>query len=155
MLYEIPPAELPALLPCILALSAHHNRVSLHHKGSYPTNPPEKTMERFAHALGDGSSKIAVVRVDDTQVCATQVVGFCKIDLTPPVGKLDWLVVLEEFRGRGYGTALMDWAMAAFREAGIAQVELKVVAGNDAAVRLYEKYGFQLNAYILRRTEKL
>ncbi len=147
MLTEISPHEIPALLPCILALSEHHNRVSLHHKGSYPTNPPETTMERFAKALADGSSRIAAIQVDNA------IVGFCKIDLTPPVGKLDWLVVLEKFRARGYGTALMDWAMAAFREAGIGQIELKVVAGNDGAMRLYEKYGFQLNACILRRTE--
>ena len=43
----------------------------------------------------------------------------------------------------------MDWAMQVFRQRGINSIEVKVVAGNDA-IRLYEKYGFQLNAQILR-----
>ncbi len=147
MLREILPAELPSLLPCVVALSDHHNRVSLYHKGSYPTNPPTMTLDRFSKELSAGTTHIAVVEREGT------IVGFCKIDITPPTGKLDWLIVLEEYRGHGYGTLLMDWAMEAFRQAGISQVELKVVAGNDSAVRLYEKYGFRLNAYILRKTD--
>ena len=54
-----------------------------------------------------------------------------------------------EHRGRGCGTALMDWAMQVFRQRGINSIEVKVAAGNDA-IRLDEKYGFQLNAQILR-----
>ena len=55
------------------------------------------------------------------------VVGFCKIDICGYVGKLDYLVVLKEYRGKGYG---------------------KVVDGNEA-IHLYEKYGFKMNAHIL------
>ena len=43
----------------------------------------------------------------------------------------------------------MDWAMQTFRQQGVKRMEAKVVAGNDA-IRLYEKYGFQINANILR-----
>ena len=43
----------------------------------------------------------------------------------------------------------MDWAMQVFRQRGINSIEVKVVAGNDA-IRLDEKYGFQLSAQILR-----
>lgn len=32
---------------------------------------------------------------------------------------------------------------------GVKSIEVKVVAGNDA-IRLYEKYGFQINAHILK-----
>ena len=43
----------------------------------------------------------------------------------------------------------MDWAMQPFRSKGVKSIEVKVVAGNDA-IRLYEKYGFQINAHILK-----
>ncbi len=147
MIREINIEEISKLYECVKALSEHHNRVSLYHKGSYPTRPYEKTLEKFVADITSGGSKIAVIEDGEN------VIGFSKIDLDTDCGKLDYLVVLEAYRGRGYGGALMDWAMAAFRAAGIGQIELKVVAGNDA-VRLYEKYGFRLNAQILRWTEE-
>ena len=68
------------------------------------------------------------------------VVGFCKIDICSNVGKPDYLVVLKEYRGKGYGKALMDWAMSYFDRNGVHHIEVKVVD---------EKYGFKMNAHIL------
>jgi len=58
------------------------------------------------------------------------------------------LVVLQEYRGRGFGNQLMDWAMNTFRNYRIKHIEVKVIDGNDA-IHLYEKYGFRMNAHIL------
>ena len=81
------------------------------------------------------------------------IAGFCKVDLHGDgTGKLDYLVVLPQCRGRKYGKALMDWAMAVFSGSGVRKIEVKVVDGNDA-VHLYEKYGFRMNAHILVRGE--
>lgn len=77
------------------------------------------------------------------------IIGFCKVDAAAGSGKIDYLVVLPEHRGRGCGTGLMDWAMQVFRQRGINSIEVKVAAGNDA-IRLDEKYGFQRSAQILR-----
>lgn len=77
-----------------------------------------------------------------------EVIGFCKIDTERDEGKLDYLVVLQGYRGNGYGRALMDWAMEQFRESGIRYIEVRVVDGNEA-IHLYEKYGFKMNAHIL------
>ena len=63
-------------------------------------------------------------------------------------GKLDYLVVLPEARGKGYGRQLMDWAMQAFEDSSVHRIAVKVIDGN-AAIHLYEKYGFQINAHIL------
>ena len=83
----------------------------------------------------------------------TEIAGFAKVDLDGKKGKLDYLVVLEEYRGRGYGKMLMDWAMAAFRENGVAEIEVKVVDRNPA-IHLYEAYGFRMNAHILMKKEE-
>ena len=137
--------EIPKLYECVKALSEYHNEVSLYHKGSYPTKPYEETLEKFARDHASGTSEFAVIEDGG------EIAGFGKIDLAPDGGKLDYLIVLEKYRGKGYGGALMDWAMARFRDAGIRKIEVKVVAGNEA-IHLYEKYGFKINAHILRYT---
>ncbi|MBQ8966706.1 GNAT family N-acetyltransferase [Ruminococcus sp.] len=78
-----------------------------------------------------------------------KIAGFCKVDTDKSVGVLEYLVVLEEFRGIGYGGELIEWALSKFAELGIHDIDVKVADGNKA-VTLYEKYGFKMNAHILR-----
>ena len=139
---ELFPQETDKLLECLQDLSAHHNEVSLHFRGRYPSRPYEQTLAMFSQALLQGRSKIAVAEDED------RIVGFCKIDLEEIKGKLDYLVALRRSRGKGYGKALMDWAMHTFQTHHTEQIEVKVVAGNDA-LHLYEKYGFQVSAHVL------
>lgn len=141
---ELTAAEVPALSGCLQALADHHDRVSVHFPGSYPSHPYEVTLTSFAQALAQGTSRIAVAEAEG------EIVGFCKADLGDGSGKLDYLAVLPAFRGRGYGGALMDWAMEIFRRGRVRRVEVKVVDGNDA-IHLYERYGFRMNAHLLVR----
>ena len=67
---------------------------------------------------------------------------------------LEDLFVLPEYRGKGYGAQLMEWALNRFNELGLHDVDVKVADGNDA-ISLYEKYGFQMNAHILRLSRSL
>ena len=140
---EIDETEVHRLSGCLTALAAHHNAVSVNFKGSYPSKPDSITMANFVDVLRAGTARIAVKEIGQA------VVGFCKVDIRENRGTLDYLAVLPEYRGNGYGSALMDWAMAVCRENGVAQIEVKVVDGNPA-IRLYEKYGFRMNAHILR-----
>lgn len=146
-LREIETNEVDRLYSLVAALSEHHNQVSVNFKGIYPSRPYEETLKAFGENLENGKSRIAVVETDD------RIAGFCKVDINGKKGKLDYLAVLPEYRGNGYGTMLMDWAMAQFRENFVKQVEVKVVDGNDA-IHLYEKYGFKMNAHLLWYTEE-
>ena len=67
-------------------------------------------------------------------------------------GKLDYLVVLQEYRKQGFGKQFMEWAMETFCKNNITHIEVKVVDGNDA-IHLYEKYGFKINSHILWHCE--
>ena len=127
--------EVYKLTDCLSALAEHHNTVSLHFSGTYPSRPYEQTIEMFSAALKNGSSQIAVIEEHGS------IVGFCKLDFSAASGKIDYLIVLPEYRGKGCGTALMDWAMHGFRQKGVKSIEVKVIAGNNA-IQLYEKYGF-------------
>ena len=141
-LREIDAGETSALLECITQLSEHHNRISVNFKGSFPRRPYKETIRDFTDSMKRNESLIAVVEEPN------KVVGFCKIDIADNTGKLDYLVVLQEYRGKGCGRQLMDWAMTVFKEHHISHIDVKVVDGNDA-IHFYEKYGFRTKSHIL------
>ena len=62
------------------------------------------------------------------------------------------IAVLEEARGRGFGTALMtaaeNWAV----ERGARLVVLDTSARNTDAVRLYERLGYEVSGLFLRKS---
>ena len=139
---EIGSEEVSGLKNCLEELAEHHNRVSVNFKGCYPKQPFEETLMRFASDVETGRSSIAVMEADD------RVFGFCKINYGDAVGVLEYLIVSENYRGKGYGAQLMGWALSRFEELGIHDIDVKVADGNDA-IFLYEKYGFKMNAHIL------
>lgn len=58
--------------------------------------------------------------------------------------EIDDLVVAKEFQGRGFGTALLRFAVARMQHAGIEPIQLHVADWNRNAVALYLKNGFQI-----------
>lgn len=135
--------EVYRLEECLNALAEHHNEVSKNFKGAYPKKPVEKTLASFEKDIESGRSRIEVIEEDG------RILGFCKIDLEGSEGKVDYLIVLKETRGKGFGKILLDRAMEIFREKGISMIEVRVVDGNDA-IGFYEKQGFRINSHILR-----
>ena len=51
--------------------------------------------------------------------------------------------VLQEYWGMGIGRMLTDASIDCARQAGYTQLELEVVAGNERAVSLYRRAGFE------------
>ncbi len=146
-LREITAAETDRLRECLVQLSVHHNEVSSHFGGCYPSRPYEETLRLFADSLARGASRIAVMEEEG------RIAGFCRVDIPGDgSGCLSHLVALPHCRGRGWGARLMDWAMAVFHESGVRTVEVEVIAGNPA-LRFYERCGFQMNAHLLWRRD--
>lgn len=139
---EINPNETEKLYDCLEALAKHHNQVSVFFKGDYPQIPSEQKIVQFGKELAEGRSRIAVIENEH------KVIGFCKINTDGSRGIVEYLVVLDQERGKGYGAAFMDWALNAFRKLGINEIDVKVVYGNEA-IRFYEKYGFRERSVIL------
>jgi len=75
------------------------------------------------------------------------VVGWCDIVAPLPwpgfghVGRLG-MGLLPAWRGKGWGSRLMEAALADCPRRGFSRIELDVYAHNTAAIALYEKYGF-------------
>jgi ribosomal protein S18 acetylase RimI-like enzyme len=59
------------------------------------------------------------------------------------VGEIESVGVLPGLRNRGIGTALMDRLEAELRADGVHDLMLGVLAGNDKAIRLYERRGYR------------
>lgn len=144
---EIKQSETDKLSACLSALADYHNAVSVNFKGCYPGRPIADTLASFAGQLAAGTSRIAVI--EDAEA----IIGFCKIDLQKGSGNLDYLIVLPDSRGCGYGSMLMDWAMEQFRANQIEKIEVRVVDGNPA-MHFYEKYGFAVKSHILGITKE-
>ena len=130
---ELGSLEVYRLEECLKALAEYHNHTSANFKGHFPKKPYEETLASFEKDV-DSEDRI---------------LGFCKADITGREGTIDYLIVLSESRGKGYGEALLDWALNIFRNRKVTRIEVKVVDGNDA-IRFYEKHGFQIVSHILR-----
>ncbi|MDH3452884.1 MAG: GNAT family N-acetyltransferase [Gammaproteobacteria bacterium] len=59
------------------------------------------------------------------------------------------LVVLEQFRSQGIGTALLAQAKKHARDAGVHWLRINVLAGNPAAAALYRRCGFRDREIVL------
>ena len=57
------------------------------------------------------------------------------------------LMVAAGARRRGIGTALLDAAVDWARHAGVRKLELHVFPWNEAAIKLYERFGFVQEGY--------
>lgn len=65
-----------------------------------------------------------------------------------PLGRLwmDRLLIDEAFQGKGYGKAAFQALLERLnQEYGRKKIYLSVIEGNDAAIALYQKFGFQFN----------
>jgi len=67
--------------------------------------------------------------------------GITKLGLMKK-GHIVSLAVLEKYRRRGIGTALMKAALEGLKNYGVKEVYLEVRVSNTPAIRLYEKLGF-------------
>ncbi len=67
------------------------------------------------------------------------------------VATIELLVVNPEYGEQGIGTLLLENLMDAFRRAGTDMIMLTCPVKAEQARRLYEKLGFKVNAYHLRK----
>lgn len=59
------------------------------------------------------------------------------------VGKILFLIVDEKFRSQGWGRRLLDYGVQELKKMGAIRVELVTRTSNEAAQRLYKRYGFK------------
>lgn len=82
------------------------------------------------------------------------VIGFCAYAIVNNLwqeGRISYLyamVVDESYRGKGYGTQLIQTAIEKSRQQGLKRVELDSGFQREQAHQFYEKLGFEKRAYL-------
>ena len=83
-----------------------------------------------------------------------EIAGFCVAQITDdgdePFGMLCDVLVKEEYRGRGVGTALVNRAIEWLRSKGIKDIYLESGLNNHAAHEYFERHGFQPISHIFK-----
>lgn len=100
----------------------------------------ERRRAALESALTDEAWTVLVAQAASGE--GSQVVGEVAVNLAPyGVANLSMLL-LDGWRGRGIGTALLDAAIECARAAGAHKVALEVWPHNEPALRLYRRRGF-------------
>ena len=78
-------------------------------------------------------------------------IGLVLIDRDPDVAFIDNLYVVPQKRRKGVGQELIRHTIRELKRRNIKSVELMVTAENQAAIGLYEKSGFDVSRFRMRR----
>ncbi|MBT3940920.1 GNAT family N-acetyltransferase [Candidatus Woesearchaeota archaeon] len=73
-----------------------------------------------------------------------------KASVVKRMGGFHTLYIHKQFRGRGYGTQLMEKMMNWFRSREVEYVGLGVDVPNKSAIKMYSKLGFKLGGYQMK-----
>lgn len=105
--------------------------------------------EQFSAMLSDPNAPILVAQDEHGQVLGYAMLQVKSVGENHPVLLsrtflyLDDLCVDADARGFGIGTTLMEGVRALAKSRGIEKIELNVWECNQAAMRFYERLGFQ------------
>jgi ribosomal protein S18 acetylase RimI-like enzyme len=141
-------ADIQRLEPLWRAMLEHHRAIQ---GDSWPVRPPDESWRRrrqqYRTWLDDGTALLFVAESTD----AAELLGYLVCLLVEPgstfdlgleYGNVDSLSVAPEARGGGVGGRLLEACRATLREREVAYWSIGVLAGNDGAQRLYERFGF-------------
>ena len=73
-----------------------------------------------------------------------RIAGYCGMYCAAEEGEITNVAVEAAYRRSGIGTKLMESLLTEAKDAGIKTVILEVRSSNGDAIRLYEKFGFEL-----------
>jgi len=85
-----------------------------------------------------------VVRVYLLRDSEGRLLGFCGCWFVHDELHINTLAIADEFRRRGHATRLLRFVFTEAAAAGITQATLEVRRSNEAALRLYEQFGFEV-----------
>jgi len=151
---RIDSTELDLLEPLWNALREHHSSVTPHLGEPRPRRESWQRRRRQYAAWLAGSEAFALLAQRSGAPVGYAMVHVREGSPTWPVGErageLETLSVVPEERSRGTGSALLQAVRSELAARGIAEVSLLAIAGNEQAIRFYERHGFSTHALWMR-----
>jgi ribosomal protein S18 acetylase RimI-like enzyme len=142
-------ADLDDLETLWLQMLAYHRSLIA---GSVPTWSDEQSWERARRDYRDWLADEAALLLLARRQTTAELVGYvvCQLlpagatfDLGERRGHVDSLVVDDQARGHGVGTALLESVRAILIDRGIGHWSIGLLAQNSEAAKLYERVGFR------------
>lgn len=143
--------EIKLIKPLWEKLNSIHFDKSVYFKSKYEKYTFEKRMESIYQKAKKGIIKIDMIFDSDTG----NYVGYCLSSIEGNLGEIESIYIEEQYRKLKLGDKLMKNALNWFNSNAITNLEINVVYANDTALPFYERYGFYVGNYLLKRTEYL
>lgn len=92
-----------------------------------------------------------------------RIIGYVGMAITGSSADIQTIAVISDKQRAGYGAQLLELALAKAQELGVTQIFLEVAVENEAAIKLYQRFGFEQisirpnyygagrNAYVMMR----
>ena len=130
------PEWLDRVEPLWLELRRHHAELAPLWREQFVTATFDARKSGLLEKAGKGLLVLLAVTGEEA-------VGYCVCTLASNGwGEVDSLYVAPQYRRRGVGRALVTAGMAWLGERGAKPIVVDVLAANDEARRLYERFGF-------------
>ncbi|MDQ3157491.1 MAG: ribosomal protein S18-alanine N-acetyltransferase [Actinomycetota bacterium] len=85
-----------------------------------------------------GESRSVLLAADEDSA-----IGYCSVSVVDGVADLQRIAVLPDARRQGLGRELLEELLAKATGLGATRILLEVAASNEAAIGLYESFGFE------------
>lgn len=141
-LREIKGDNLSVIKPLLISLSENNGNICQYCDIPASNLPVEALLVFLGKNIDNGTGK--TMGLFDGE----RAVGFSAIRYENANGWLDDIYIYEQYRGKGYGKQLMDWAIAEFKRQGVQFVQIISLIGSDART-FSQKYGFRARNEIL------
>ncbi|MDX1992624.1 MAG: GNAT family N-acetyltransferase [bacterium] len=107
----------------------------------WPDRPPAAVYQLITRAIqvGRQGRGLGVVVMDSRE---GPLRGYGQVMLWPRCAEISDLIVAEDFRGRGFGTAIIQYLTRAAQQMEAECVEIGVALSNPGALALYRRLGF-------------
>ena len=72
-----------------------------------------------------------------------RIIGYVGMAITGSSADIQTIAVISDKQRAGYGAQLLELALAKAQELGVTQLFLEVAVENEAAIKLYQRFGFE------------
>ena len=140
--------EINLIKPLWEQLNSIHFDKSVYFKSKYENFSFEKRLESIYRKAQDGIIKVDLLLDKNTE----NYIGYCLSSIESNLGEIESLFIEKDYRKFKLGDKLMENALNWFKSNSIKNIQINVVYANDEVLPFYERYGFHVGSYILKRT---